>query len=159
MTAPRTPAARSRYAPPPPSAIAIEMEVPFHDVDVLEIAWHGHYPKYLELARTALVRSRRLDNAEMRELGYRFYVSEYHLRHLSPLRYGDRVRVSAWPVEVQNRIRIDYQVQNLTLDKLAAQGWTMLVTTHAGGELCLETPAPILERLCAPGPGSAGPAT
>ncbi|HET6438006.1 MAG TPA: acyl-CoA thioesterase [Anaeromyxobacter sp.] len=149
----------TRYPGPPESAVAVELEVPFHDVDVLEVAWHGHYPKYLELARTAFVRARRLDNAEMRDLGYRFYVAEYFLRHVAPLRYGDRARVLAWPVEVQNRIRIAYQVQNLTLDKLAAQGWTVLVTTSAGGELCLETPAPILERLRAPGPGSAGRAT
>ena len=149
----------TRYPAPPESAVAVELEIPFHDVDVLEVAWHGHYPKYLELARTAFVRSRLLDNDEMRTLGYRFYVSEYFLRHLAPLRYGDRVRVFAWPVEVQNRIRIAYQVQNLTLQKLAAQGWTVLVTAEQEGELCLETPAPILERLRAPGPGSAGPAT
>jgi acyl-CoA thioester hydrolase len=146
---------RTRYPAPPASAISIELEIPFHDVDVLEVAWHGHYPKYLELARTAFVRSRRLDTAEMRSLGYRFYVSEYFLRHVAPLRYGDRVRVHAWPVEIENRIRIAYQIQNLTLAKLAAQGWTVLVSTDADGELCLETPPPILERLRAPGPGSA----
>jgi acyl-CoA thioester hydrolase len=148
---------RTRYPAPPPSAVSVELEIPFHDVDVLEVAWHGHYPKYLELARTALIRSRRLDNDEMRALGFRLYVSEYFLRHVAPLRYGDRVRVHAWLVEVENRIRIAYQVQNLTLKKLAAQGWTVLVSTNAAGELCLETPAPVLERLRAPGPGSAEP--
>jgi len=33
-------------------AIEIRLEVPFHDVDALRIVWHGHYLKYLELART-----------------------------------------------------------------------------------------------------------
>ncbi len=146
---------QTRYPAPPADAVGVELEIPFHDVDVLEVAWHGHYPKYLELARTALVRSRRLDNPEMRSLGFRFFVAEYFLRHVAPLRYGDRVRVMAWPVEIQNRLRIAYQIQNLTLGKIAAQGWTVLVTTDAAGELCLETPSPILDRLCAPGPGSA----
>ncbi len=136
---------QTRYPAPPPDAVDVELEIPFHDVDVLEVAWHGHYPKYLELARTAFVRARKLDNAEMRTLGYRFFIAEYFLRHVAPLRYGDRVRVVAWPVEIQN----------LTLGKLAAQGWTVLVTTDAAGELCLETPPPIVSRLCAPGPGSA----
>lgn len=146
---------KTRYPAPPRSAVAVELEIPFHDVDVLEVAWHGHYPKYLELARTAFVRTRGLDNAEMRKLGYRFFVSEFYLRHLAPLRYGDRARVFAWPVEVENRLRVAYQIQNLTLAKLAAQGWTVLVTTDAEGVLCLETPPPLLERLRAPGPGSA----
>ena len=31
----------------------VEHEVPFHDVDMTLRVWHGHYYKYLELARTA----------------------------------------------------------------------------------------------------------
>jgi acyl-CoA thioester hydrolase len=145
----------TRYPAPPQGAVAVELEIPFHDVDVLEVAWHGHYPKYLELARTAFIRTRKLDNAEMRTLGFRFFIAEYFLRHVAPLRYGDRVRVHAWPVEIENRLRIAYQIQNLTLGKLAAQGWTVMVTTDAGGVLCMETPPAIRERLLAPGPGSA----
>ena len=38
----------------------IRMEVPFHDIDILGIVWHGHYNKYFELARTALYRTRRI---------------------------------------------------------------------------------------------------
>ncbi len=41
---------------------SIEFEVPFHDVDALRVVWHGHYYKYLELARTALFRSSGLDD-------------------------------------------------------------------------------------------------
>lgn len=25
------------------------IEVPFHDVDVMKVAWHGHYVKYFEI--------------------------------------------------------------------------------------------------------------
>jgi acyl-CoA thioester hydrolase len=135
--------------------VAVELEIPFHDVDVLEVAWHGHYPKYLELARTALMRARRLDNDDLRALGFRFLVVEAHLRHLAPLRYGERARVSAWLEEVESRLRVAYQVESLATGRLAAHGWTILVTTRAAGELCLETPPEILERLRAPGPGGA----
>lgn len=144
-----------RHPAPPPAAVAVELEIPFHDVDVLEVAWHGHYPKYLELARTALMRARRLDNDDLRALGFRFLVVESHLRHLAPLRYGERARVSAWLLEVENRLRVAYQVENLSTGRLAAHGWNVLVTTRPGGELCLETPPPVLERLRAPGPGAA----
>jgi acyl-CoA thioester hydrolase len=147
-----------RYPAPPASAVAAELEIPFHDVDILGLAWHGHYPKYLELARTNLIRSRRLDAPEMLALGYRFVVAEAYLRHVAALRYGERARVLAWLTEVENRVRIAYQVHNATAGKLAAQGFTVLVTTDARGELCLETPPPILERLCAPGPGAFDPA-
>ncbi len=149
-TRPRPPAARARLPVPPASATAVELEIPFHDVDVVGIAWHGHFPKYLDLARTALLRARRLDVEDLRDLGYRFLISESFLRHASPLRYRDRVRVTAWLGEVDNRIDISYQVLDLTTGALAAEGWTVLVTTRADGTLCLETPAEILERLRLP---------
>jgi len=152
--------ARPRLKPPPPTAVAVELTVPFHDVDVLEVAWHGHYPKYLDLARTELLRSRGLDVGDLRALGYRFLLSESYLRHASPLRYGDRFRVLAWLVEVESRIRIAYQIVNLTREVLSAEGYTVLVTSEASGGLCLETPAAILERLRgAPGSGPKGSRT
>jgi len=149
--------ARSRLPPPPPSATAVELEIPFHHADVLGIAWHGHYPKYLDLARTALLRARRLDVEDLRGLGFRFVVSESFLHHDSPLRYGDRVRVTAWLGEVENRLEIAYQLRNLGTGALAAEGWTVLVTTRADGTLCLETPPEILGRLRVPGPPPRSP--
>ena len=32
-----------------------EIVVPFFDVDSMHIVWHGHYVKYLEVARCALL--------------------------------------------------------------------------------------------------------
>jgi acyl-CoA thioester hydrolase len=145
---------KARFQGPPPGAATVELEVPFHDVDGLHVVWHGHYLKYLELARTVLLRARGLDGQELIDLGVRFFVAEYHLRHVYALRYMDRVRVSAWLLEAENRIRIAYHLDNLTTGKPAAQAWTVLVTTRADGELCLETPPPVLERLRAPGPGA-----
>ena len=33
----------------------IEVDVAFHDVDAMAVVWHGHYLKYLENARWALM--------------------------------------------------------------------------------------------------------
>ena len=35
--------------------VDIPVEVPFFDVDSMDVVWHGHYVKYLELARCALL--------------------------------------------------------------------------------------------------------
>ena len=32
-----------------------EILVPFFDVDTMNVVWHGHYIKYLEVARCALL--------------------------------------------------------------------------------------------------------
>ena len=36
-------------------AAEIEFDVAFHDVDLVGVVWHGHYLKYLENARWALM--------------------------------------------------------------------------------------------------------
>jgi acyl-CoA thioester hydrolase len=144
----------SRRPRPTSGAVAIELEIPFHDVDGLRVVWHGHYCKYLELGRTALLRARRLDAPDLAALGYLFLVAETHLRHVRPLRYADRVRVTSWLVEIDNRIRVTYELRNVSSEQVCAEGSTVLVTVSDSGELCLATPPAILERLLAPGCGS-----
>jgi acyl-CoA thioester hydrolase len=54
----------------------VMQEVPFHDVDVMEVVWHGYYVKYFELARCALLRRIDYDYPQMRASGYAWPVAE-----------------------------------------------------------------------------------
>ena len=92
---PRTSRERARA-----SAVSVQIEVPFHDVDSLGIVWHGHYFKYLEMARTALMRGHGLDARDLRELGFGMVMIDCRCRHIAPLRYGDVARVFAWLCDV-----------------------------------------------------------
>ena len=65
----------------PSHAVSVELDVPFHDVDGLRVVWHGHYLKYLEIARCALLRAHRLDVPDMIELGYQFMVGGQWVAH------------------------------------------------------------------------------
>ena len=145
----------NRRPKPPPHAVAVEIEVPFHDVDGLQIVSHGNYCKYLELGRTALLRARKLDAFDMLSLQYRFLVTETHIRQLRPLRYADRARVTSWFMETESRIRVACEIMDIGSGRVCAEGETVLVTVSDSGELCLATPSDILRRLMAPGPGSA----
>jgi acyl-CoA thioester hydrolase len=127
--------------------VAVEHEVPFHDVDALRVVWHGHYFKYFELARTRLLRSVGLDGAELASGRYQFVVIDSRCRHGGPLRYGDRMRVSAWFGDLHRRIHIAYEIWNLTLDRRAARGHTMLATLDREGGLLLETPPEVLRKI------------
>jgi acyl-CoA thioester hydrolase len=128
---------------------SVEMEVPFHDCDPLGIVWHGHYYKYLEVARTRMLRTLGLDKGSI--IGprseFRFVVVESRCRHASPLTYGDDVRITAWLGDLRHRIRILYEVTNLTTGRRAARAHTILATTDSGGRLLLETPAAVLEKI------------
>ncbi len=132
---------------PPAHAVSVELEVPFHDVDGLHIVWHGHYMKYLEIGRTALLRSRGLDWAVVVEMGFGMLVADTRLRHTFPLRYGERFRVSTWCIDLDHRIHLGYEVFNLTQGRRSARGHTTLVTTDAQGNLLYETPDAIRSLL------------
>ncbi len=47
----------------------VVIEIPFHDVDVMSVAWHGHYVKYLEIARCMLLDKIDYNYPQMRESG------------------------------------------------------------------------------------------
>ena len=143
---------------PPEAAAVVEGEVPFHDVDSLQIVWHGHYYKYFEVARTKLFLRHGIDGKDMLGLGYRFVVAHGECRHVSPLTYLDRYRVSAWfAPDPEHRVRVFYECWNLSASKRAARARTDLVTTDPQGNMLLVTPKIIQERIRRPAPPSERP--
>lgn len=125
----------------------IEHEVPFHDVDITRRVWHGHYYKYLELARTALFRACGLDDDALIPKRFMLYVVETRCRYTFPLRYGERMRVSAWFREVERRLSVAYEITNLSQGRRAARALTVLATVGLEGRLLMETPHEIVERI------------
>lgn len=127
----------------------VELEVPFHHVDALQIVWHGHYPKYFEAAGMALLRKLSLDGGELIGRRFRLVVIEFSCRHGYPLRYGDRVRVTAWISEYERRLTLRYEIRNETHGRRAAHGHTRLATLDDEGQLRMVTPPEIVERILA----------
>lgn len=132
---------------PPERAITIEREVPFHDLDPLQVVWHGNYYKYFEMGRQALQRAHRIDVGDLIELGFHWYVIETRARHIAPLRYGDRFRVSSWFGSTDPKIAIAYEIVSVATNRRVARGVTVMVTTTPTGEMLLETPREILDRI------------
>ncbi len=127
--------------------IEVELEVPFHDVDMLRLVWHGHYYKYFEIGRTHLLRKKGLSADQIVQTGFMFVVIETKCRYPAPLRFGDRFVVGAKIADVDYRVKIDYEIWNASENKRSAYGHTVLATINQSGELLLRTPDVLLERL------------
>jgi len=125
----------------------VELEVPFHDVDLLRVVWHGHYYKYFEVARTQLLRSLGLDAGTVIGEKYMLMVSESSCRHIRALEYGDRFEVTAWFHDVDHRLCVDFEIHKLDSGERCARGRTVLVSLDLEGRLLLKTPAAILDRI------------
>jgi acyl-CoA thioester hydrolase len=115
--------------------VTVPYEIPFHDVDSLGIAWHGHYYKYFEFARTALYRSLNLDIDDMVRLGFTFPVIETQCRHSEALRYGQQIIISAHFREWEYYILIEYRISAIESGKRAAYGHTKQAVCDLAGQL------------------------
>lgn len=133
--------------PSVPSA-TVTLEVPFHDVDSMGIVWHGHYVKYLEIARTALVRRMGIDLQVMQDSGFVWPVVTCELKYIRPLRYGQTFQVEARLLEYENRLKIGYLITDLETGAQLTKGTTVqLALDAATGEVQFESPAVLLEGV------------
>ena len=134
---------------PMPSA-TVEMEVPFHDVDMMEVAWHGHYVRYLEIARCKLLDMLDYNYPQMRDSGYAWPVIDLRLRYAGPARFGQRIAVTARLREWENRLKLDYVIRDVESGKRLTRGYSVQVAVGLeDGEMLLASPAALSERLAA----------
>ncbi len=68
---------------------SIEVTVAFHDIDIIGVMWHGHYLKYLETARWALMDRLDFGYDTMAASGYAWPIVEMHVKYLHAARMGD----------------------------------------------------------------------
>jgi acyl-CoA thioester hydrolase len=131
----------------------IELTPAFHDLDPMDIVWHGNYVKYLEIARNALMAKFGYDYPQMRESGYAWPIVDMRMKYVGSIHYGQRVRIRATIVEWENRLRIDYLLTcaetGARLHKASSIQVALCIATR---EMCWVCPPVLFERLGVKGP-------
>ncbi|HEY4804874.1 MAG TPA: thioesterase family protein [Paraburkholderia sp.] len=124
------------------------VEVPFHDVDAMNVCWHGHYLKYFEFGRAALLRKFDYDYREMQASGYVWPVVEAHLKYVRPAVYGQQLEVRAHLLEYENRLKIGYEIYDRDSRSRLTKGYTIQVAVNAATqELQFVSPPVVFEKL------------
>jgi acyl-CoA thioester hydrolase len=123
-------------------------EVQFYDLDPMHVVWHGNYARFLELGRGALLNRIGYNYAEMEASGYMWPIVDMRLKFVRPARLGQTLRIVATLVEYENRLRIDYRLHDAANDEVLTKAQTTQVAVLAeNGELCLESPLALIERV------------
>ncbi len=129
-------------------ACEVEIDVPFFDVDLMEIVWHGHYLKYFEVARCALLDKISYNYMQMRESGYAWPVIDLRIRYAKPAKFGQKIIVHADIAEWENRLKINYLIFDKQSRARLTRGHTCQVAVDmAGNQMCYESPAILWEKL------------
>ena len=133
-----------------PLSHSIDLDVAFHDVDSMAVVWHGHYLKYLENARWALMEHIGHGYAPMLASGYVWPIIESHVRYVRAARFQERLRVQASLVEWETRLAVNYLVQDAASGARIARARTVQVAVEsATGEMQYRSPAGFLSAVAA----------
>ncbi|KEY58552.1 thioesterase family protein [Serratia sp. DD3] len=126
----------------------VELSVPFHDVDMMAVVWHGNYFRYFEIAREALLNQFDYGYRQMKASGYLWPVVDTRVKYRNILTFEQRIRVCARLTEYENRLRIDYQIFDAASGKCTTTGYTIQVAVEEkSGEMCFVCPAILFERM------------
>ncbi|MES2821808.1 MAG: acyl-CoA thioesterase [Pseudomonadota bacterium] len=128
--------------------VETEIVVPFFDVDMLEIVWHGHYVKYLEVARCALLERLEHNYLQMRDSGYAWPVIDLQLRYIRGATFGQRIIVRADLVEWENRLKINYLISDALTGERMTRGSSVQVAVEiATREMQLASPRVLVDAV------------
>ena len=129
----------------------VELTIPFHDVDMMGVVWHGNYFRYFEIAREALLNQFDYGYRQMKESGYVWPVVDTRVKYRNALTFEQRIRVRATLDEYENRLRINYQIFDAATGKRATTGYTIQVAVEEKSrEMCFDSPAILFERMGVP---------
>lgn len=126
----------------------IIIDVPFFDVDAMQVVWHGHYVKYLEVARCELLRSFNYDYNDMSDSGYMWPIVDMSLKYVGSALFAHKIKVVATLKEWENRLRIDYLITDVATGKKLTKASTIQVAIDLSTkQMCFESPAILFEKL------------
>lgn len=125
-----------------------QTEVQFYDLDPMQIVWHGNYPRFLELARGALLDKLDYNYPQMATSGYVWPIVDMQIKYVKPARLAQRLAIRATLLEYENRIKIGYRISDGASGELLTKAQTIQLCVHAEtGELRLDCPPDFIAKV------------
>ncbi|VVN97259.1 acyl-CoA thioesterase [Pseudomonas fluorescens] len=125
-----------------------EILVPFFDIDTMDVVWHGHYVKYLEVARCALLDKIGHNYTQMKDSGYAWPVIDLQLRYVRGATFGQKLNVRASLVEWENRLKISYLISDLeSAERLTRASSVQVAVDLASREMQLASPKVFIDAV------------
>jgi acyl-CoA thioester hydrolase len=121
----------------------------FYDLDPMNIVWHGHYPRFLELGRMAVMDLVGYGYNEMVHSGYAWPVIDLQMRYARSMRLGQPVEITAGIIEWENRLKLSYEIRDVATAKRVMRGSSVQVAVSLETQEMLWVSPPILREKLA----------
>lgn len=127
---------------------SVDIEIPFHDCDPMNIVWHGNYARYFEVARCQLLRLFNYDYLDMQASGYMWPIVDMRVKYVGSAKFTQVITVTASLVEYEHRIKINYLITDKKTGAKLTKGHTVqAAVAMSSNELQLESPVILAEKL------------
>ncbi len=132
-----------------PASYEIKLRVPFHDLDPMQVVWHGHYFKYLDRARFGLFEKAGIDLYRYQvEQQFLFPIIKNSIKHIAPLGPNDEFICKASVTEARYKIAMAFEIRIAATGKICARCKSEQVAVKTPAmELEFEIPADIRKAL------------
>lgn len=122
--------------------------VSFYDTDSMGVAWHGHYVRFLEDARCALLDVIGHDYNDMKASGYAWPVVQLHVKYMKPLIFKQKINIKTTLVEFENCIKVTYLITDADTGDKLSKAETMQMAVHVdSGETCMVSPPAFTDKV------------
>jgi len=124
------------------------IDVPFHDVDMMGVVWHGHYVRYMEIARCALLDKIDYNYDQMKLSGYVWPVIDMRIRYAHPLHFQQKIIVKVVLAEWENRLKMTYLFEDADTGKRLTKAYSVQVAVDIEkSEMLFASPGIIYQKL------------
>lgn len=86
------------------------IEVPFYDLDPMNVVWHGNYIKYLEVARCDLLAKIGYTYDNMKTDGFAYPVATMDLKFIKPSVFSQKLKIKTTIEDVEPALNIKYEI-------------------------------------------------
>ena len=125
-----------------------EIKIPFHDLDPMDVVWHGNYIKYMEQSRCDMFNKINYTYYDMKNDNYAYPVAKMQTKYIKPLRFNQEVLIETSLEEVEPAIIIRYKMFDKTTRVEVFSAETMQIGVDIKtGESVYTPPANLLKRL------------
>ena len=129
-------------------SVEILIKVPFQDIDVMGIVWHGNYFRYFEEARAALLDKIGYGYFAMKESGYAWPIVDTRVKFIKPVSLHQVIIVQAKIIEYENQLKIEYTVLDQKTGERTTKGTTTQVAVDMNNnEMCFASPQALIEKI------------
>lgn len=131
------------------NSFEIKMKVAFHDLDPMQVVWHGNYMKYFDIARFGAFNQAGIDLYDyMVTKKYVFPVTRSSIKHIAPLKPFDEFICRATVTEAMYKIAMDFEIRLADDGQLCTRGNSeQLAVRYPEMEMEFEVPKDIRQAL------------